>query len=113
MVSNWLLVAVNSLNCSCSSESQIRALLISVVSVAEVSWYKYRIRSFWVKVFVIGNIIFDHFLSQVDQCIPHPSEGRVDAHAGAVRNFLEAHLQKVPHDQHLLLFFGQLFDQIA
>src|SRR5258706_14347416 len=91
-VSSWLLVADNSLNCSCSSESQIRALLISVVSVAEVSRYKYRIRSFWVKVFVIGNIIFDHLFSQVDQRVPHPSQRRVDAYAGSASNFLETHL---------------------
>src|SRR6185503_14733873 len=95
-VSSCFLVAINSLNCSCNSESPIRALLISVVSVAEVSWYKYRIRSFWVKVFVIGNIIFNHLLSQVNQRIPHPSQRRVDTHTGAVSNFLKAHLQKVP-----------------
>src|SRR5687767_4654696 len=99
-------MAFRSLYSACNSESHLSALLISLDSSSEVSWYRNLIKSFWVKIFIIGYFRLNHFLSQVDQGVPHPSQRRVYAHTCAVCDLLEAHLQVVPHDQHLLLLLG-------
>jgi hypothetical protein len=60
-----VIIAVNSENNLINSLSQINALSISFFSSSVVSWYKYLIRSVWVKVFIIGSV-FHHFLTQVN-----------------------------------------------
>src|SRR6476469_5312974 len=44
-----------------------------------------------------------HLLPQVNQRVAHAAQGRVDAYAGCVGNFLEAHVAVVAHQQYLLL----------
>lgn len=83
--------ALSSLKSASSSESQRRALLSSFASFSDVSWYKYLIKSRSVNVFVIGSGFY-HFLSEVDERVPHSAQRGVDAHAGAVRYFLKTHL---------------------
>src|SRR5690606_11342952 len=92
-----------SANNACSSGSRSSALSISCFSSSVVSWYKYRIKSVCVKTFIIGSV-FHHLFTQIDQSIPHPSQRRVNANPCAVRNFLKAHLQIVPHNEYMLLF---------
>src|SRR5690606_12019908 len=96
-----------------SSVSVSRALLISCSSFSVVSWYRYLIRSSWVKVFIIGKMVCIHFFSQVNECVTHPAQSCVNAHPGAIGNFLKTHFQIMPHNQHLLLLGWQLFDQSA
>src|SRR5690606_11927984 len=94
-----------------SSESVSRALSISRSSFSVVSWYRYLIRSSWVKVFIIGKMVCIHFLSQVNECVTHPAQSCINAYPGAICNFLKTHFQVMPHNQHLLLLGWQLFDQ--
>src|SRR5688572_31344126 len=76
-----------------NSVSVSSALLISCSSFSVVSWYKYLIRSFWVKVFIIGKMVFNHFLSQVDERITHSSQRSVDADICPLSDFLKTHFQ--------------------
>src|SRR5687768_7871108 len=76
-----------------SSLSVSSALLISCSSFSVVSWYKYLVRSFLVKVFIIGKMVFDHFLSKVNKGVPHSTECGVNTYSGASGNFLKTHFQ--------------------
>ncbi len=58
-------------------------------------------------------MVTKHFFPQVNECVAHAAQCGVDAHPGAVGNFLEAHLQVMAHNQHLLLLGGQFFNVTA
>lgn len=51
-------------------------------------------------------MVFGHF-SDVEQCIAHTPQSRVDAHLCGVGYLFEAHVFVVSHDKHFALVFGQ------
>src|SRR5690606_1858994 len=84
---------------------------ISLFSSSVISWYKYLIKSVWVNVLIIGSV-FHHFLAQINECISHPAQSRINTDACAVGDFLKTHIKIVPHYQHVFLFLRQLADII-
>jgi hypothetical protein len=54
-----------------------------------------------------------HFLPQIDKRIAHPAQGRIDADAGCVGNFLKAHIAVVAHKQHFFLRRWQLLNELT
>jgi hypothetical protein len=57
-------------------------------------------------------LLVDH-LAHVDQCVTHPTEGRVDGNARQLGNFLEAHIGIVAEDDHFPLLGWQGVHQLA
>ena len=51
--------------------------------------------------------------AHVQDGVAHASQGSVDAHAGGVGDFFEAHIPVVTHHEHLALAGGQGLDELA
>src|SRR5690349_21884319 len=108
-LSRSLRAAQTSLYKAFNLPSRTSARSISFFSSSVVSRYKYLIKSVWVNVFIIGSV-FHHFLAQIDECVSHPAQSRINTDACAVGDFLKTHIKVVPHYQHMFLLFRKLAD---
>lgn len=52
------------------------------------------------------DVFFCNQFSQIDQCIPHPSQGCIDTHFGLLCNIFKAQAGITPEVDHFLLFLG-------
>lgn len=59
------------------------------------------------------DIMFVHHFSDIDEGVPHPTEGGVDAHAGQAGDFLECHVGIMAEDDDFALLGGQSVDELA
>jgi hypothetical protein len=64
------------------------------------------------KIFLKSNLLLGHHFPEVDQSIPHSSQGSVDAAVGHCRDLLKAHVSIMTQDDHLTLVFGKLIKHV-